>query len=472
MGQQLEILVLSGVSAGDVFRFTMEDGKSITIGRAEQCNVVLSDPRVSRHHVSVSYKQDQFQIADLGSASGTVHMGFQLTPGDEGARRLNNGDEFKIGDLLFRAKFEESEKAKAVASSEASTKPAAGSGLVEKYPILKKKPIVAALGLLTVLLLALLLMPGKSGPKLPKQKSNIALELPEYRLLGYWPGGKKTPKANKDSSHLDMVQFNLPASNLLIEYDYIGEADIKVSIDGAEIERLAAYSEGWRKRQIVVRDVLEGKARRLVFDNLGYPRKKGEKGRIKRWGVKNVRATPLVREIGDTAEKQLARSIALSDGVDKTPEGLSQLIRSMQRTILEFLYELNIDQISVPIIMSSIASDDEVLDVSDTSNTLETVRLERSNSIDDETGRLHLEAIVSAVGRLEAELWRRVNSRFRQATFSAKAKNHIVVYDNLVSIKAMFPDETDYRWVRANKLLKNKKYVPKKLLEDPNRYRR
>src|SRR5262245_60355173 len=103
----IEITILSGVSAGDVFRFDLSDvpgngSQSFTIGRSPECELVLQESTVSRRHATVARRAGVFLITALGSSNGTHHMGFPLRPGDDGARKLSTGDEFKISDMLFR----------------------------------------------------------------------------------------------------------------------------------------------------------------------------------------------------------------------------------------------------------------------------------------------------------------------------------------------------------------------------------
>ena len=97
MAEELSITVLSGVSKGDIFRFRLEPEGGITIGRAQECDLVLQEPTVSRKHAKISLRQVGFALSDLGSTHGTVHMGFKLQAGDAGERVLQNDDEFKIG---------------------------------------------------------------------------------------------------------------------------------------------------------------------------------------------------------------------------------------------------------------------------------------------------------------------------------------------------------------------------------------
>jgi pSer/pThr/pTyr-binding forkhead associated (FHA) protein len=466
MSYRLEITALTGVSSGDVFRFALQAGESISIGRVETNDIVLSDQRVSRNHAKLVASEDGVFIQDLGSSSGTVHMGFQLNSGPNDLRLLSNGDEFKIAEMLFKVAVEGSpvSEAREEVEQDAAAKP----GM--RFPLPSKPTHKLLLGLLGILLI-LLLWPSAPKKNLPKQFSNVVLELPEYSVLGYMPGKKKTPKKKKDVGHIDKVQFNLPSSHVIIEYDYKSEAEIDILVDGTRVETLPAFTGGWSHQQLIARDVLEGKKRLLVFDNVSFPKKKGtkQKSGLKRWAVRNVRATPITR--GPDFDEQLKSTITRAESYDRTPDGLFLLVRSLQQLILELLIELKQDSLPVDLVGKDEISEDSLSTVV-IRETLQAIGKERrEENLTMETTTLHLNVLAKLLGVLEAELWRRVEGNFRRATYSAKAKNSIVVLDNLIAVKIMIPDESDYRWVRAERMINNNRYVPKNVRRRPDKYR-
>lgn len=69
----------------------------VTIGRLPDCDVVLSDPNVSRRHAEVRRRGNDFVVIDLGSTNGTRVNGAGVRE-----RRLNDGDEIMVGSTRIR----------------------------------------------------------------------------------------------------------------------------------------------------------------------------------------------------------------------------------------------------------------------------------------------------------------------------------------------------------------------------------
>ncbi|MGH9279194.1 MAG: FhaA domain-containing protein, partial [Acidimicrobiales bacterium] len=69
----------------------------VTLGRLPECDVVLSDPNVSRRHAEVRRRGNDFVVVDLGSTNGTRVNGAGVKE-----RRLNDGDEITVGSTRIR----------------------------------------------------------------------------------------------------------------------------------------------------------------------------------------------------------------------------------------------------------------------------------------------------------------------------------------------------------------------------------
>lgn len=68
----------------------------VTVGRANDCTIVLGDPNVSRHHAEIRPAGDGFLVVDLGSTNGTKINGAKV-----GQHLLRDGDEVCFGNTVM-----------------------------------------------------------------------------------------------------------------------------------------------------------------------------------------------------------------------------------------------------------------------------------------------------------------------------------------------------------------------------------
>jgi pSer/pThr/pTyr-binding forkhead associated (FHA) protein len=73
----------------------------LVLGRSDDCDIVVPDPRASRRHAALQGSEDGFDLIDLDSRNGTKVAGATLTPMT--AVRLADGDAIVVGTtrLLF-----------------------------------------------------------------------------------------------------------------------------------------------------------------------------------------------------------------------------------------------------------------------------------------------------------------------------------------------------------------------------------
>jgi len=72
----------------------------LTIGRNPDCDIVLDDRQVSRLHARIIWRDDHYEIEDLGSKNGTHLNGRDVV----GALPLRDGDEIQIA-LRYKLAF-------------------------------------------------------------------------------------------------------------------------------------------------------------------------------------------------------------------------------------------------------------------------------------------------------------------------------------------------------------------------------
>lgn len=88
---------------------TLLGGDRVVLGRAADCDLVIADARVSRHHAEVRREGDSYLLADLGSTNGTYLNGQRIAQADSSRPLLSasqplplrDGDEIQLGSARF-----------------------------------------------------------------------------------------------------------------------------------------------------------------------------------------------------------------------------------------------------------------------------------------------------------------------------------------------------------------------------------
>ncbi len=73
------------------------EDKPLCIGRLPTCDIVLTDPNISRQHAQLTREGDGVILTDLRSTNGTIVNGVMISE-----KRLSSGDEFTIGTTTLR----------------------------------------------------------------------------------------------------------------------------------------------------------------------------------------------------------------------------------------------------------------------------------------------------------------------------------------------------------------------------------
>ena len=74
--------------------------RTITIGRNPDCDIVLNDRQVSRVHARITWREENYEVEDLGSKNGTHLNGRDIG----GPEALHDGDEIQIA-LVYKLAF-------------------------------------------------------------------------------------------------------------------------------------------------------------------------------------------------------------------------------------------------------------------------------------------------------------------------------------------------------------------------------
>ena len=82
----------------------------LVLGRSADCDVVLTDPQVSRHHAELRYDNGRWVLRDLGSTAGTTHSGRPL----ERPVELRHGDVIGLGPVHLRYEEDSAEPPTAI----------------------------------------------------------------------------------------------------------------------------------------------------------------------------------------------------------------------------------------------------------------------------------------------------------------------------------------------------------------------
>ena len=88
----VRLKVIDGVGNDIGKELRLDPNLDYVLGRSENCNLVLSDGKVSRLHCRVEYDGNGFLLTDLNSANGTIVNGDRITHA-----RLKLGDYLRLG---------------------------------------------------------------------------------------------------------------------------------------------------------------------------------------------------------------------------------------------------------------------------------------------------------------------------------------------------------------------------------------
>ena len=161
---------------------------ALTIGRAEDSDLIIASTRVSRHHCELINEDKRVLIRDKKSGNGTLVNGEKI---EEAV--LSPGDEIQVGPLTFAIEIDgKRQRVAATAKPVAQAKPLAHAAPAAKAgPSLKAAPKPAA-------------KPAPQGPVVGggKRSPNDILASLERMAGGKKPGDKPPAAGSKKSDNV------------------------------------------------------------------------------------------------------------------------------------------------------------------------------------------------------------------------------------------------------------------------------
>ena len=100
------VLALAVVDGPDLTAIHRIVGPETTIGRGEEADFVLTDPSISKRHVTIQVQAAVYTLIDLDSLNGTFLNDRKVAKG--GRERLKHMDEIRLGEtriLFFANRF-------------------------------------------------------------------------------------------------------------------------------------------------------------------------------------------------------------------------------------------------------------------------------------------------------------------------------------------------------------------------------
>ena len=173
---QAKIVILKGSSPHESYDLI---GHDVVIGRDENCDISIEDPKASREHARIFLKNNHYMISDLESSNGVCvnHKPIQTD------HPLTSGDHIQIGDsiLQFALFSEHLQSLNQTSSFSESTADATKTGVmipqwntpqspIKSYGLLSqnffhryKKPIYAGLAMIFLCIVYLSIQPSSSS---------------------------------------------------------------------------------------------------------------------------------------------------------------------------------------------------------------------------------------------------------------------------------------------------------------------
>ena len=143
--------------SGYRYPISESEEEGLSIGRAPENDVILTDPGVSRHHAYIRVRGQEAWLYDRDSANGTWLNGERVTE----PRRLRPGDSIRVGNVTLEMAYLPPEEETSTPPPPPASTPTSWSSYLP-YALLG-----AVLGLLGVAAVAFALVPAMRAPAQP-----------------------------------------------------------------------------------------------------------------------------------------------------------------------------------------------------------------------------------------------------------------------------------------------------------------
>ena len=93
-GTHYRFLCMTGPNKGKVYYLT---GKRIIIGRGENADILIIDPKISREHAELSFSDNSYTVTDLGAQNGIL-----VNDNKVKQKKLSDNEKVVIGQTVFK----------------------------------------------------------------------------------------------------------------------------------------------------------------------------------------------------------------------------------------------------------------------------------------------------------------------------------------------------------------------------------
>ena len=99
----MQLAVVAGKEKGRIYKLQL--AKTLVIGRAKDCDIVLDDAKISKRHAEMELSKNSIIVYDLDSKNSTYVNGVPI----QGRHKLDDEDTLLMGETELRLRFDKDE---------------------------------------------------------------------------------------------------------------------------------------------------------------------------------------------------------------------------------------------------------------------------------------------------------------------------------------------------------------------------